>query len=56
MFAVNFLSFKSLCVIKLLRHLVFLCLKYNIWLKVKFVPEKFNILADSLSRFQILRF
>lgn len=56
LYTVNCLSSKSLFVIQILWHLVFMCLKFNIWLKAKFVPDKCNILADSLSRFQFREF
>lgn len=56
LFAVNCLSSSSLWVVKILRHLVFLCLKFNIWIKAKYTPGVLNNLADSLSRFQMQRF
>lgn len=52
-FAVNCLSSKSPQVVSLLRNLVFLCLKWNIWLKAKYFQGKVNIIADALSRLQM---
>lgn len=48
-FAVNYLSFKFPQVVSLLRHVVFLCLKWNIQGKV-------NIIADALPRLQMDHF
>lgn len=56
LFAVNCLSSGSLFVVKILRHLFFLCLKFNIWIKAQYTPGKLNVVADSLSRFQMQRF
>lgn len=56
LFALNCLSSKSLLVIKLLRYLVLLCLKLNIWIKAKHIPGNLNVIADALSRFQMARF
>lgn len=56
MIAVNCLSSKSLFVIQLPRNLVFLCLQFNIWVKVKFIPGKTNTIADALSHLQIVLF
>lgn len=36
-YAVNCLSSKSLMVVKLLRYLVLLCLKFSIWIKARHV-------------------
>lgn len=47
-FAVNSLSY--------LRHLVFLCLKWNIWIKAKYISGKTIIIADALSSLQMDRF
>ena len=43
-------------VMDLLRHLTLLTLKYNIYLRAKHIPGKYNEIADSLSRFQFQRF
>ena len=40
----------------LLRHLTLLTLKYNIYIRAKHIPGKYNEIADSLSRFQFQRF
>ena len=40
----------------LIRRLVTLCLKWNIWFRAKYVPGVNNEIADSLSRFQMARF
>ena len=40
----------------LLRHLTLLTLKYNIYIRAKHIPGKYNKIADSLSRFQFQRF
>lgn len=56
LFAVNCLSSSSLLVIKVLRQTVFLCLKYNVWLKAKYTPGRLNVIADSVSRFQMDRY
>lgn len=56
LFAVNCLSSSSLFVIKILRQIVLLCLQYNVWFKAKYTLGSLNIIADSLSRFQMDRF
>lgn len=38
---------------KVLRQLVFRCLKCNVWLKAKYTPRILNNVADSLSRLQM---
>ena len=43
-------------VMDLFRHLTFLTLQYNIYIRAKHVPGKRNEIADSLSRFQFQRF
>ncbi|CAB4014711.1 uncharacterized protein LOC110254160 [Paramuricea clavata] len=43
-------------VMDFLRHLTLLTLKYNIYLRAKHIPGKYNEIADSLSRFQFQRF
>ena len=48
-FAVNSLSSKSPLVVVFLRHLVFLCLKWSIWIKARYVPGKNNEIANSFS-------
>lgn len=45
LFALNCIYSKSLCVIKLLRYFVLLCLKLNIWVKAKYVPGKLNVVS-----------
>lgn len=35
---------------------MFLCLKFDIWLKAKYTQGILNNLADTLSRFQVDRF
>ncbi|KAE8597530.1 hypothetical protein XENTR_v10016498 [Xenopus tropicalis] len=52
----HYLSDKFSPVIKIMRQLVFLALKYNIWLRAKHIPGCQNNLADALSRFQLDRF
>ena len=41
---------------RLIRHFVVLCLRWNIWFKAMYVPGHTNEIADSLSRFQMTRF
>lgn len=53
---INNLSAKSPPVVKVMRHLVFLALKYNIWLRARHIPGCQNNLADALSRFQLDQF
>lgn len=53
LYAVNCLSSSSWLVIKVLRQVVFRCLKFNIWLKAKYIPGILNNIADSLFRFQM---
>lgn len=55
-FAVNSLLSKSPPVVLFLSHLVFLCLRWNIWIKARYVLGKNNEIADSLSRRQMDRF
>lgn len=55
-FAVNCQSSKSEPVVTLLRHLVLYCLRFNIWLKATYIEGVKNVIADSLSRFQIQTF
>jgi hypothetical protein len=40
----------------LLRHLTLLTLKYNMYIRAKHIPGKYNEIADSFSRFQFQRF
>lgn len=55
-YAINCLSSKSLPVLAVLRCIVLKCLELNLWIKVKYIPGYTNVIADSLSRFQIDRF
>lgn len=48
-YAVNCLSAKSIFGVKLLRYLVILCLRFNIWLKARHVLGKEYQIADALS-------
>jgi hypothetical protein len=43
-------------VVDLLRHLILLTLKYNLYITAQHIPGKRNEIADSLSRFQFQRF
>ena len=43
-------------IMSLIRRLVVLCLKWNIWFRAKYVPGVNNEIADSLSRLQMDRF
>lgn len=43
-------------IMRLIRHFVVLCLRWNIWFKAMYVPGHTNEIADSLSRFQMTRF
>lgn len=56
LFAVNCLSSSSVMVVRVLRQIVWFCLRYNIWLKARHLPGVDNEIADSLSRFQMGRF
>lgn len=49
---INTTTSKSPRVMKIVRKLVFTCLKYNILLKAKHIPSKLNSIADCLSRSQ----
>lgn len=53
LYAVNCLSSSFLLVIKVLRRVVFLYVKCNIWLKAKYTTGILNNVADLLSRFQM---
>lgn len=52
-FAINCLSSKNVMVVKLLRHLVLVCLKLNIWIRARHVPGIHNDVADALSRWSV---
>lgn len=52
LYAVNCLSSSSEMVVRILRHIVWFCLRYNIWLKARHLPGVDNAIADSLSRFR----
>lgn len=43
-------------VVTLLRRLVLVCLKWNVWLKARHLEGQKNIIADSLSHCQISKF
>lgn len=43
-------------VMKMVRHMVLCCLKFNILFKSKHIPGKRNVLADCLSRLQVQHF
>ncbi|XP_041464356.1 uncharacterized protein LOC121415240 [Lytechinus variegatus] len=53
---VNSQTSKCKHIMKLVRILVGLCLKYNILFRARYVPGSSNEIADSLSRFQMERF
>ncbi|XP_071095850.1 uncharacterized protein [Haliotis cracherodii] len=53
---INKQSTKAPRVMRLLRHLILQCLRYNIQLKAKNVCSTANTIADVLSRFQLKRF
>jgi hypothetical protein len=55
-YIINKQSSKEKDVMLLLRHLVLLCLKNNIYFKAVHIPGTHNNLADSLSRLQVHRF
>lgn len=55
-FAVNCLSSKCPLVVKLVHHMVLLCLQLTIWIKAKRIPGTSNTIADALSRFQFAKF
>ena len=40
----------------IIRHITFVCMKYNFILKAIHIPGKRNIKADMLSRFQVKKF
>lgn len=49
---INKQSCKDKTLIVLVRRLVLIALKHNIWFKSKHIPGKINVIADSLSRLQ----
>ena len=53
---INKQSSSCVHIMTLIRRLVVLCLKWNIWFRAKYVPGVNNEIADSLSRFQMARF
>lgn len=53
LYAINCLSSGNVMVVRILRHIVWYCLRYNIWLKARHLPGVENSIADSLSRFQM---
>lgn len=55
-FAINCMSSKSHPVLAVLCQIVFKCLKFNIWVKAKYIPGHFNVVADALSGSQQERF
>lgn len=52
-YAVNCMPSKYLLVLTVLRRLVFKYLELNLWIKVKYILGYTNVVADSLSRFQL---
>lgn len=53
---INKQSSKCPLIMKLVRFFVLQCLKNNLLFSARNVPGKENIIADALSRFQMLRF
>ena len=45
---------KNRGIIRLVRHIVLACLKYNIFFTCRHVPGYQNVIADRLSRFQFV--
>ena len=50
---INSFTSKDKYLMKLLRHMVFTCMKYNILIKSTHLPGKLNIIADKISRGQV---
>lgn len=54
----NTCKYKHECplVVKLVRHLVLLCLELNIWIKAQHMPVSSNKVTNALPWFQLVRF
>ena len=50
---INSFTSKDKYLMKLLRHMVFTCMKYNILIKSTHLPGKLNIIAEKISRGQV---
>ena len=52
--AINRQSAKNVHLMRLIRRLVLAGLRFNVYFKAKHIPGKTNVIADKLSRFQVL--